>query len=377
MRRYLEPQLRRDLARKTVLLSGARQVGKTTLARQLMEAYPQAQYLNWDVPADRAVLNRQSWNPRAGLLVFDEIHKKPEWKAWLKGVIDAKQVDQALLVTGSARMDTFRQSGESLAGRYLHLHLDPISVKEWCSHAGGTADAALARLMERGGFPEPCLVDRAEDARRWRQQYSTDLIREDVLEFSRLQEINTMRVFVELLRERVGSPLSFASMARDLAVSPTTLRRYLEILQALVVVIVVPPWHRNIARAILQAPKVYFTDTALVKGDAGLRFENAVAVMLSKHAHFLADTTGQTVQLHTIRTKDGAEIDFCLSLEGDLTTLVECKLSDTTPHRALRRFAAQFVDAEAVQLVRDARQLEVRDGLAIVPAAEWLAGLAA
>jgi len=377
MRRYLEPQLRRDLARKTVLLSGARQVGKTTLARQLMEAYPQAQYLNWDVPADRAVLNRQSWNPRAGLLVFDEIHKKPEWKAWLKGVIDAKQVDQALLVTGSARMDTFRQSGESLAGRYLHLHLDPISVKEWCSHAGGTADAALARLMERGGFPEPCLVDRAEDARRWRQQYSTDLIREDVLEFSRLQEINTMRVFVELLSERVGSPLSFASMARDLAVSPTTLRRYLEILQALVVVIVVPPWHRNIARAILQAPKVYFTDTALVKGDAGLRFENAVAVMLSKHAHFLADTTGQTVQLHTIRTKDGAEIDFCLSLEGDLTTLVECKLSDTTPHRALRRFAAQFVDAEAVQLVRDARQLEVRDGLAIVPAAEWLAGLAA
>lgn len=377
MRRYLEPQLRRDLALKTVLLSGARQVGKTTLARQIMEAYPQAQYFNWDVPADRAMLNRQSWNPRAGLLVFDEIHKKPEWKAWLKGVIDAKQADQALLVTGSARMDTFRQSGESLAGRYLHLHLDPISVKEWCSHAGGTADAALARLIERGGFPEPCLVDRAEDARRWRQQYSTDLIREDVLEFARLQEINTMRVFVELLRERVGSPLSFASMARDLAVSPTTLRRYLEILQALVVVLVVPPWHRNIARAILQAPKVYFTDTALVKGDPGLRFENAVAVMLSKHAHFLSDTTGQAMQLHTIRTKDGAEIDFCISLEGDLTTLVECKLSDTTPHRALKRFAAQFADAEAVQLVRDARQLEVREGLTIAPAGAWLEGLAA
>jgi len=360
-----------------VLLSGARQVGKTTLARQLMEACPQAQYLNWEVPADRAMLNRQSWNPRAGLLVFDEIHKKPQWKSWLKGVIDAKPLEQALLVIGSARMDTFRQSGESLAGRYLHLPLDPISVKEWCSHAGGTADAALARLIERGGFPEPCLVDRAEDARRWRQQYSTDLIREDVLEFARLQGINTMRVFVELLRERVGSPLSFASMARDLAVSPTTLRRYLEILQALVVVIVVPPRHRNIARAILQAPKVYFTDTALVKGDPGLRLENAVAVMLSKHAHFLSDTTGQTMQLHIIRTKDGADVDFCLSLEGDLTTLVECKLSDTKPHRALKRFTAQFVDAEAVQLVRDARQLEVREGLTIAPAAAWLAGLAA
>lgn len=375
MRRYLESQLRRDLERKTVLLTGARQVGKTTLARQLMEGHEQAQYLNWDVPADRAVLNRQSWNPRAGLLVFDEIHKKPEWKAWLKGVIDSKPPGQALLVTGSARMDTFRQSGESLAGRYLHLHLDPISVREWCAHAGCSADAALERLLERGGFPEPCLAEHADDARRWRRQYATDLIREDVLEFSRLQEINTMRVFVDLLRERVGSPLSLASLARDLAVSPTTLRRYLAILEALVVVIVVPPWHRNIARALLQAPKVYFTDTGLVKGDDGVRLENAVAVMLRKQVHFRGDTRGHAMGLHYIRTKDGAEVDFCLSQEGELTTLVECKLADTSPHRALARFAAQFPEAVAVQLVREARQLEVRGALTIAPAGEWLRGL--
>lgn len=377
MRRYLESRVRRDLGRKTVLLTGARQVGKTTLARQLMAAHPGAQYLNWDVPADRAVLQRQSWDPRAGLLVFDEIHKKTEWKGWLKGVIDAKPAEQALLVTGSARMDTFRQSGESLAGRYLHLHLDPISVKEWIAHAGVSADAALERLMERGGFPEPCLAENSDDAQRWRQQYITDLIREDVLEFSRLQEINTMRVFVDLLRTRVGSPLSMASLARDLAVSPTTLRRYLDILQALYVVIVVPPWHHNIARALLQAPKVYFTDTALVKGDMGLIFENAVAVMLNKLAHFFSDTRGQELRLHTIRTKDGAEVDFCLSLDGALTTLVACKLSDTTPHRALTRFASRFPQAEAVQLVRDARTLEVRGAVTIAPAGEWLAGLAA
>ena len=375
LRRYLEPQLQRDLERKTVVLTGARQVGKTTLARQLMEHHPQAQYLNWDVPADRAVLNRQSWNPRAGLLVFDEIHKKPEWKAWLKGVIDAKPPEQALLVTGSARMDTFRQSGESLAGRYLHLHLDPISVREWCAHAGCSADAALERLLERGGFPEPCLAEQADTARRWRRQYATDLIREDVLECSRLQEINTMRVFFELLRERVGSPLSLASMARDLAVSPTTLRRYLDILQALYVVIIVPPWHRNIARALLQAPKVYFTDTGLVKGDDGLRFENAVAVMLHKQAHFISDTSGREMKLHFIRTKDGAEVDFCQSLDGELSTLVECKLADVSPHRALMRFAEQFPDAEAVQLVREARQVEVRGVITITSAGEWLAGL--
>jgi predicted AAA+ superfamily ATPase len=232
-------------------------------------------------------------------------------------------------------------------------------------------------MIERGGFPEPCLAERAIDAQRWRRQYATDLIREDVLEFSRLHEINTMRVFFELLRERVGSPLSLASLARDLAVSATTLRRYLDILEALYVVIVVQPWHRNIARALLQAPKVYFTDTGLVKGSDGVRFENAVAVMLAKQAHFLSDTRGLEAGLHYIRTKDGAEVDFCLSIDGALTQLVECKLADSSPHRALLRFATQFGEAEAVQIVRDARQEEVRGPIAVLPAADWLARLEA
>jgi predicted AAA+ superfamily ATPase len=373
--RYLDALIRRVLLRKTVVLTGARQVGKTTLARQLMLGVDDAQYLNWDVPADRAILVRQSWNPRAGMLVLDEIHKMPGWKTWLKGVIDGKPPAQRLLVTGSARMETFRQSGESLAGRYLHWHLDPVSVREWCAHAGVTPDAALAHLMVRGGFPEPCLAETDADAQRWRRQYAVDLIREDVLEFSRLHEVNAMRVFFDLLRERAGSPLSIASIARDLAVSPTTLRRYLEILQALYVVIVVHPWHRNIARALLQAPKVYFFDTGLVKGDDGVRFENAVAVMLQKQANFMGDTTGVETGLYYIRTKDGAEVDFCLSRDGELTHLVECKLSDAAPHRALLRFAAQFPTADSVQLVRDARQFDTRLGVTVQPAGPWLARL--
>ncbi len=94
IQRELETPLLRDLARKAVVLTGARQVGKTTLARQVMEGHADPQYLNWDVPADRAVLLRQSWNPRSDLLVFDEIHKMPEWKGWLKGVIDGKPEGQ-------------------------------------------------------------------------------------------------------------------------------------------------------------------------------------------------------------------------------------------------------------------------------------------
>ena len=377
MKRYLDDRIANDLGRKMVLLTGPRQVGKTTLCRQLMMRFAPAQYLNWDVVADRAILRRQSWNPNNRLLTMDEIHKMPAWKNWLKGVVDGRPEGQALLVTGSARMETWRQSGDSLAGRYLAWRLHPISVREWCEQQGGTPAQALVRLLERGGFPEPCLAESAEDAERWRRQYFTDLIREDVQEFSRVHEINAMRLFVELLRERVGSPLSLASIARDLAVSPITLKRYLDILQALYIVFAVPPWHRNVGRALLQMPKVYFFDNGLVRGDDGVRLENAVAAMLIKHVHFRQDAHGMDAGLHYIRTKDGAEVDFALSDGDSLTDLIECKVADTRPHRALANFSARFPEARPVQLVRDIRQEEDRNGIAITDAAEWLAKLAA
>jgi predicted AAA+ superfamily ATPase len=377
MKRYLDNLVLNDLATKAVVLTGPRQVGKTTLSRQLMQSFTNAQYLNWDVLADRVVLQRQSWNPRAGLLVMDEIHKMPNWKAWLKGVIDGRLAGQSLLVTGSARMETFRQAGDSLAGRYFSFKLHPISVREWCAQQSVDPAVALDHLLERGGFPEPCLAADAIQADRWRAQYFTDLIREDVLEFSRLHEISTMRLFVELLRERVGSPLSLASIARDLAVAPATLKRYLDILQALFIVFTVHPWHRNVARAILQAPKVYFFDTGLVRGDQGLRLENAVAGMLLKQADFLRDSAGREISLHYIRTKDDAEVDFAFSEAGELTQLIESKLSDNKPHRALTRFAAQFPDAQAVQLVYNLRQEEFRNGIMITNAANWLSQLSA
>ena len=119
MERYLEKLFLNDLATKMVILTGPRQVGKTTLSRQLMKSFSNGQYLNWDVLTDRSILQRQSWNPRAGFLILDEIHKMRDWKGWLKGVVDGRPTGQALLVTGSARMETFRHGGESFAGRYF------------------------------------------------------------------------------------------------------------------------------------------------------------------------------------------------------------------------------------------------------------------
>ena len=376
MKRYLDDTVQADLARKMVFLTGPRQVGKTTLSHQLI-AQQSGQYLNYDVPADRALILNQRWSAQAPLLVLDEIHKMPDWKAWLKGVYDGKPAAQQLLVTGSARMDTFRHSGESLAGRFFGLRLHPVSVREWCAQTGATPDAALTHLLERGGFPEPCLAPDKEQAERWRRQYFDGLVRNDVLEFSRIQEVNAIRLFAQLLRARVGSPLSLASMARDLAVSPATLKKYLDILEALYIVFVVRPWHDNIARSVLQAPKVYFYDTGLVEGDEGVRFENLVATALLKQVQWQHDVQGQEAALHYIRTKDGAEVDFALSEKNQLTQLVECKLSDEKPHRALLRFALEKAPVQAVQVVRNARHSYTLGDLQIAAAPTFLNGLAA
>lgn len=392
MKRYLDDLIATDLQRKLVFVTGARQVGKTTLSQQLQTQVQPSQYLNFDVASDRAAILRQSWQPDTRLLVLDELHKMSGWKTWLKGVIDGRPPGQQQLVTGSARMDTFRQTGDSLAGRFLRWRLHPISVREWCEHSpqatdgvAPTADEALTHLLNRGGFPEPCLlpanVQGDKDAQRWRAQYADGLVREDVLEFSHIQEVGAMRVLLQLLRERVGSPLSLASIGRDLGLSQPTVKRFMDILQALYIVFAVQPWHHNIARSLLQSPKIYFYDTGMVAGDGvdaqGLRFENAVAAMLLKHVEFLQDGEGAPVGLHYVRTKDGHEIDFALSRGNELTHLIECKWADDTPQRAFARFMPSWPQAQALQLVRHLRTPQVRQGVHILEAAPWLAKLAA
>ncbi len=375
MKRYLEEVVSRDLMQKMVFLTGPRQVGKTTLARQMLDRTAGSQYFNFDVASDRAAISAQAWNPAAGLLVFDELHKMPRWKSWLKGVYDGRPEQQKILVTGSARLDFLKRGGDSLAGRYFGVRLHPISVAEWCSAQGVSSAQALTHLLERGGFPEAALAPNGMDSDRWRLQYLDGLIREDILEFSRLHEVNTMRVLVDLLRERVGSPLSVASLARDLSASTTTITRYLQILEALFVIFTVKPWHKNIARSLLKTPKVYFYDAGLVRGDEGRRFENLVANHLLKWVHFERDVRGREIELHYLRTRDDAEVDFTLVDAGKSTHLIECKLSGSNVHPALARFSNEQPDAKAIQLVRHGRQSVHHKALTIEPAAAWLGGL--
>lgn len=375
MKRYLNDVILNDLQKKMVFITGPRQVGKTFLAKQVMTAFHGPQYLNFDSMDDARIIRAQGWLPQSDLVVLDEIHKMKRWKAFLKGVYDTRPERQALLVTGSARMDTFRQSGESLAGRYYHYRLLPISVREMKDIM--MPDDALDQLNRLGGFPEPFLSASDTQAARWRNQYYTDLIREDIVEFERVHELRSMKLLLELLRSRVGSPASYASMAGDLQVAPNTVKRYVEILEALHVIFLVRPFHANVARAILKEPKVYFYDTGLVKGDDGIRLENTCALCLLKHTTFLRDTEGADIGLHYLRTRDGKEIDFVIARDGRPAQLIEIKLSTDAVAPALKQFHALLPEAQSIQLVRHLRREQSLHGVAVLRAATWLADLAA
>ena len=197
------------------------------------------------------------------------------------------------------------------------------------------------------------------------------------MDFSRISEIRVIRLLLEMLRKRVGSPLSFASLATDLQAAPNTIRKYVEILESLHIIFLIRPFHKNIARSLLKEPKAYFYDSGYVDGDEGVRLENTVAVSLLKHAQYMQDTKGADISLHYIRTKDGKEVDFSLAENGSLTHFIEVKLSDTDISRSLAYFKERHKTVKAVQLVHNARNEQETGGISIVRAANWLRTLSA
>ncbi len=162
----------------------------------------------------------------------------------------------------------------------------------------------LDLLLERGGFPEPFLTDSSDNANRWRLQYIDGLIRTDILDFEKIHDFRAIQLTVELLRQRVGSPISWSSLARDINCSPNTIKRYIEILESLYIIFRVTPFHKNIDRSLLKEPKIYFFDTGMVQGNEGIRLENLIAVSLLKHLNWIEDCKGVRCELMTLRTKE-------------------------------------------------------------------------
>lgn len=375
MKRYIHDHISADLKKKMVFLTGPRQVGKTYLAKDIQKDFEKSIYLNDDDIQDSKIIRKREWALDKELVILDEIHKMKGWKNFLKGTFDTRPPQQTFLVTGSARLETFRQTGDSLAGRYFSYRLHPISVKE----VSGTISPyeAVNLLNKLGGFPEPFLSGSDEEASRWRKQYYTDIVREDIMDFSRINEIRVIRILLEMLRKRVGSPVSANAIAEDLQVSPTTIGKYLKILESLNIIFIIKPFHKNIARSILKEPKIYFYDSGYVDGDEGIRLENTVAMSLLKNVHYLQDTKGSSVDLHYVKTKNKRETDFALANTEAITDFIEVKLSATAASSHLRYFKERYPQASAIQLVHNAKHDTTVDGIRILKAGEWLANLEA
>lgn len=373
MERPQKQIIAKDLDKKMVLLTGPRQVGKTTLAKSLSSVWPKLEYLNWDADQDRKIMLRQEWSRKADLIILDEFHKLKNWKSRIKGVYDTEKIPPRLLVTGSARLDLYRRGGDFLAGRYFLHRLYPFSVSELKPHF--SPRESLRQLMVLGGFPEPFFAQSEAAARRWRKQYLERIIREDIQDLEPVRDVSSLLLLVDLLRERVGSRISYTSLAEDLQISPHTVKHWIQTLEHMYVLFVVTPYHRNLARAILKEPKIYFYDTGTVIGDNGVKLENVIAVCLRKWLHFLEDTRGQDVQLYYLRDKEKREVDFLIQIDQKVEFLIEVKVAEDKLAQSLLYFQEKLKPRESVQLVQNAIRAKTVQGIFIVPAADWLAEL--
>ncbi len=372
MQRFQLDLIKKDLEKKMVFIVGPRQCGKTWLAKELANSYNSSIYLNYDSLEDKEIIDKKLWNPETELLIFDELHKKKDWKNYIKGIYDTREAETKILVTGSARLDVYDHIGDSLAGRYFRHRLLPFSLSE--IEKVSKEKYILNHFLQRGGFPEPFLVDDDIEAKRWRQQYISSLISIDVFTIEQIQNLNAFKLLFEMLRKRVGSPISFNSLAEDLQISPNTVKKYVELLEALFIVFRVSPYSKNIARSLLKEPKIYFFDNGLVEGDEGIKFENFVAVSLLKSIYAENDYLAKEKKLHYLRTKDGAEVDFAIVEKDELELMIEVKLSEKNISKSLKNFNKKY-QFKAIQLVQNLSKARFESGIEIVPAKEYLKNL--
>jgi predicted AAA+ superfamily ATPase len=374
MKRYLTKYIQEDLNNKIILLTGPRQTGKTTLSKMLENNFD---YFNYDNIDDRLDLQERSWDRSKPLVIFDELHKLKNWKAWLKGIYDKEGIPPAILVTGSARLDTYKKVGDSLAGRFFQFRLHPLDLKEISIFLKpDNHDVELDKLLSFGGFPEPFLNGTSRFYNRWKKSHLDIILKQDLIDIENVQQITQIETMIQLLKHRVGSPISYSSLAQDIQCSDKTVKRWLTILENMYVLFKISPFHKNIARAIQKAPKFYFYDTGQVIGDQGIKLENAVACAIQKELHFREDCLGEEGKLYYIKNKDGKEIDFCISKEDRPSLLVEVKWNDNNLSPNFEIFKKFFPEIKMVQISKKLdREKTFPNGAEIRLASNWLSEL--
>lgn len=371
MERALFLPISEDLQKKMVFIGGPRQCGKTHLAKALLKKFKsEKNYYNWDSSEDRKIILSNQWNPQR-LVVLDEIHKYPKWKTFVKGTYDTQKIEHNFLITGSARLDVYKRGGDSMLGRYHYWRLHPLTLDELPQ--GLSSKEALNRLMKVGGFPEPFLdMENESTARRWRKERFDLILREDIRDLERVQEIQNISLLVDLLKSRVGSLVVVSNLAQDLQVAPNTVKRWIEMLERMYLIFTVRPYAEKLSRSISKPFKVYFYDNADVEGDEGARFENLVATHLLKKIQFIEDSEGYRTQLHFIRDRDGREVDFAIKKDRKIECLIEVKLGENQVSQQLEYFSEKLKPAQSVQVVMNIKREYKANKMQVVSALNYL-----
>jgi predicted AAA+ superfamily ATPase len=364
IRRLIEDQIKRDVARKMVFLAGPRQTGKTTLSLHcfdIVKASETDRYLNWDVTTHREKILRERFPTGGGPLILDEIHKYSRWRQLLKGLYDLRKDELQIMVTGSARLDHYRWGGDSLQGRYHFFRLGPLTFSE----AGVTSAGDVEAMMRIGGFPEPFLASSERESRRWSREYRTRVLEEDLNSLERVMDIALVERLVLRLSELVGSPLSLNGLREDLNVAHQTASRWVQLLENIYLIFRIYPFGSSRIRAVKKEAKHYHFDWTTIPDQAAC-FENTVGYNLLAWCYYMQDVEGKDWSLQYFRDTDKREVDFIVCDGNVPRYAVECKLRDEKPSLSLRYFKSKFPEVRAVQLVLSAKDdVILKEGIRI------------
>ena len=369
-----------------VVLTGPRQVGKTTLALEIAGSRPSS-YLDLESEADRARLAEAELyfaDHADELLVLDEIQRQPGLFEVLRGVIDEGRrrgnANGRFLLLGSASLDLLAQSGETLAGRIAFLELAPFDVTE-------VGAERLDQLWVRGGFPESFLAVDDDASLRWRRDFIRTYLERDIPQLGPRIPAETLRRLWTMLAHNQGGLLNASNLARALGVSGITIGRYLDLMVDLLLVRRLPPRLANAGKRLVRSPKVYLRDSGLlhsllgipdkeallghpVAGGSweGLVIENLIGLAGDAEASFYRTSGGAEIDL-VLSWRDGSEwaIEVKRTLSPKLERGMASALADVEPQRAFvvypgsERFALG-AGAEAIGLPELCAELSSRSG---------------
>jgi len=350
-KRRIKPQLSRALENfPAVALLGARQVGKTTLARSIAADYPDAIYLDLERPSDLAKLTEPELflgSVAQRLVIIDEVQRRPDLFPLLRALIDTNRRNGRFLLLGSASPDLITHGSETLAGRIAFLELSPLTLDE----VNATFNS-LPQLWLRGGFPSSLLASSDSDSFEWREQFIRSHLERDIPTLGIRIPAANLRRFWQMVAHSHGQLWNASQLASGFGVSPPTIQRYLDVLEDTFMVRQLRPYHVNLGKRLVKSPKIYLLDSGLLHCLLGIDSE----IALQGHPVVGASWEGWVIEQllallpsgwrpYFYRTAAGAEVDLLIDRPGRNPIAIEIKFSASP--KPSRGFWSALADTQA------------------------------